>query len=117
MRFFGRAVGFFLFACCLSFPLHAQSKKITVSGKLTRAMAIGAETSGWSIELASETTIDGKPLHALEVTTSDSQIFQSLENKNVKAKGKLTYVSGVETGKRPVLSISSIKEVKVKTGS
>jgi|SRR5215472_8954717 hypothetical protein len=114
MRLARVAAGLVLLLGCISFPLHAQSKKITVPGKLTRTMAIGGETSGWSIHFDSETIIDGKPLQSLEVTSSDPKTLESLENKTVKAEGKRTCASGVETGKRPVLSITSIKEIKVK---
>jgi hypothetical protein len=37
-----------------------------------------------------------------------------LTNKRVKATGMLTPRQGVETGERPVLEVSSIKEIKAK---
>jgi len=91
-------------------PLHAKSKKLTVSGKLTRVMAIGAETSGWSIELASPITLDGNEIHSLEIQYSDTQKLESLKDHWVRAKGILSSSSGVETGHRMVLKLSLIKE-------
>jgi hypothetical protein len=35
-------------------------QKLTVTGKLVRVMAIGAESTGWSIELESTITVDNK---------------------------------------------------------
>ena len=81
-------------------PLHAQSKNLTVTGKLTRVMAIGAESSDWSIELTTPITLDGMEVHSLEVHYSDSQKLESLKDHWVKAKGKLSTASGVETGPR-----------------
>ena len=101
---------FLLFSLFL--PLHAKSKKLTVTGKLTRVMAIGGETSGWSIELAPTVTLDGKELHSLEVQSSDTQKLESLKDQWVQAKGTLSSASGVETGQRTILQLSSIKKIK-----
>ena len=83
-------------------------------GKLTRVMAIGAETSGWAIELNPVLTVDGKQVSSLEVKASNPKKLEALENKTVKAAGKLSNALGVETGQRPVLTLSSIKAVKEK---
>jgi heat shock protein HslJ len=94
--------------------LAAQSpeKKITVTGKLTRVMAIGAESTGWSVEFDSATTIEGKPLHSIQIRYGTTARLEKLANKQVTATGKLTHFHGVETGDQPVLEVSSIKEVK-----
>jgi hypothetical protein len=100
----------------LCFALQGSAKshqKLAVTGKLTRVMAIGGESTGWAIQFESETTIDEKPMHSLEVAGPSEQL-QQLENKIVTAKGTLTYKHGVETGDRPVLKISSIKEAASK---
>jgi|SRR5580658_383517 hypothetical protein len=104
-------LGFLLF---LAATLPAQTDKLTVMGKLTRVMAIGAETSGWAIELNPVLTVGGKQVSSLEVKTSNTKKLESLENKTVKAVGKLSNALGVETGARPVLTLSSIKEIKEK---
>jgi hypothetical protein len=77
-------------------------------------MAIGAETTGWTIQLDSETTIDAKPVHAIEISYPKTEKLEQLANKRVKAKGKIGHLNGVETGNRTVLEVSSIKEVKTK---
>jgi hypothetical protein len=93
-------------------PLHAKAKKLTVTGKLTRVMAIGGETSGWSIELSPTISLDGRELRSLEVQSSDTQKLESLKDQWVQARGTLASASGVETGQRSVLQISSIKRMK-----
>jgi hypothetical protein len=89
-----------------------KSDKLTVMGKLTRVMAIGAETSGWAIDLNPVLTVNGKQVSSLEVKYSNTKKLEALENKKVQAKGTLSNAVGVETGERPVLSLSSIKEIK-----
>jgi len=96
---------------CLTLPVIAQKKDTTVQGKLTRVVAIGGESTGWAIQFDSETTIDGKKLHSIEIDYSPPKELLALENKVVKASGKITHVEGVETGDRTVLKVSSIKQV------
>ncbi|MGB7727969.1 MAG: hypothetical protein WBL50_08055 [Candidatus Acidiferrum sp.] len=103
-------IALFLFA--ISTP--AQSDKLTVTGKLTRVMAIGAETSGWAIELDPALTVNGNQVTSIEIQYSNPQKLEALANKTVKATGKLSNAVGVETGHRPVLTISSIKPTKPK---
>jgi hypothetical protein len=91
-----------------------KSDKLTVMGKLTRVMAIGAETSGWAIDLNPVLTVNGKQVSSLEVKYSNTKRLEALENKKVQAKGTLSNAVGVETGERPVLTLSSIKEIKEK---
>jgi hypothetical protein len=106
----------FLLLLCVFLPLHAKSKKLTVTGKLTRTMAIGAETSGWLIELNPAITLDGKQLTSLEVQSSDTQKLESLNGQWVQAKGTLSSISGVETGARTILQVSSVKGIKQPQG-
>ena len=96
---------------------HAQERaqKINVTGKLSRAMAIGGESTGWSIQLESETTIDGHQVSSIEVDYPKTAKLEKLDGKRVTAIGTLSHRKGVETGERPVLVVSSIKEAKVKT--
>jgi hypothetical protein len=101
-----------LFCLATPSPTRSQSDKLTVIGKLTRVMAIGAETSGWAIELNPVLTVQGKQVSSLEVKTTNTRKLESLENKTVKATGTLSNAIGVETGQRPVLNLSSIKPIK-----
>lgn len=91
-----------------------KSDKLSVMGKLTRVMAIGAETSGWAIDLNPVLTVNGKQVSSLEVKYANTKKLEALENKKVQAKGTLSNAVGVETGERPVLNLSSIKEIKEK---
>ncbi len=101
---------------CICFIAISAEQKKTVTGKLTRVMAIGGESTGWAIELDSEISIDGKPVHSIEVNSSDIQKFESLGNKQVRATGKISHRYGVERGDRLILDVSSIREISL-TGS
>jgi heat shock protein HslJ len=48
------------------------------------------------------------------VESSEIKKLEALENKSVRAIGKVTHRQGVETGNRAVLAISSIEEVIAK---
>jgi hypothetical protein len=61
-----------------------KEQKIVVTGTLSRAMAIGAETTGWTIELDSETPIDGKPVHSVEISYPKTETLEKLNNQRVK---------------------------------
>lgn len=87
-------------------------QKITVTGKLVRAMAIGAESTGWTVEFESATTIEGKPVHSIQVSDRSAGEFEKLENQRVRATGQLTHRHGVETGDQLVLDVSSIKKAR-----
>jgi heat shock protein HslJ len=97
-----------LLGVCL--PAAAQEQKaITVTGKLVRVVAIGGESTGWTIQLESEIAVDGKLANSIEVDYHKTAKLEKLENKRVKATGKLIHRHGVETAERPVLLISSMK--------
>jgi hypothetical protein len=112
-----RIIACLVFLLMFAIPNPSQPgkpDKLTVMGKLTRVMAIGAETSGWAIDLNPVLTVDGKQVSSLEVKYSNTKKLEALENKKVQAKGTLSNAVGVETGDRPVLTLSSIKEIKEK---
>jgi len=96
---------------CLSAEMSAQ--EMTVTGQLTRVMAIGGESTGWTIQLDSEATIDGKQVPSIEVDSRKTKKLEKLENKHVEATGLLSHRHGVETGERTILALSSIKEAQV----
>jgi hypothetical protein len=95
---------------CICLRAQAQSQRLTVTGKLTRVMAIGGETTGWAIQVESEITIDSKQVNSIDVYYSNIQKLEKLENMRVKATGRLSHRHGVETGDRLVLDASSIKQ-------
>lgn len=94
----------------VSFYLYAQQpeKEITVTGKLGHVMAIGGETTGWAIALDPVISIGGKQVHSIQVRYREADQLEKLDNKRVKATGKLSQQVGVETGAQPVLNVSSI---------
>ena len=98
----------------VSVGANAQSpdQKLTVVGKLVRVMAIGAESTGWAIEMGSAITIDDKRVNSIQVRYHSASKLEKLTNKQVRASGKLVRRQGVETGEQSVLNISSIKEAK-----
>ena len=102
----------FLLSLCVLLPLLAKTKKLTVLGVLTEVTAVGGETTGWTIELNPVLMLDGKQISSIEVKSSNSHKLESLKDQAVEATGNLTYESGVETGQRPVLELSSIKPRK-----
>jgi len=85
-------------------------ENITVTGTLHRVMAIGGESTGWSIQLDSPSTIDGHERESIEVAFDNAKLTP-LNDQHVRATGTLTHRQGVETGTRPVLKIASIEKV------
>jgi heat shock protein HslJ len=88
----------------------AQDTNLTVSGTLGRAMAIGGESTGWSVHLDTPTMVEGKQLDSIEIAFSDTAKLNELNNQHVRATGKLSHRQGVETGTRSVLEVSSIQK-------
>ncbi len=99
--------------------LRAQqpAQEISVTGRLARAMAIGAESTGWVLELEPAITVSGKQLNLIQVSYPKTKKLEKLANKRVIATGKLGQKTGVETGEQPVLSISTIKEAEAATAA
>jgi hypothetical protein len=93
--------------------LHADEsdpQKVVLVGTLHREMAIGAESTGWLVQVESQTIIDGKPISSIEVSdTHKPKELEEFENKRVKIAGKVVYRHGVETGVQPYIEIGSIK--------
>jgi hypothetical protein len=111
MRITRVSMGLILTLCCVF--LYADERdpqKITLVGTLHRVMAIGAESTGWMVQVDSETIIDGKPISSVEVSdTHKPRQLEDFENKRVKIAGKVVYRHGVETGIQPYVEISTIK--------
>jgi len=92
-----------------------KSKTLTVLGTLTDEMSVGANVGIWSLQLNPVIMVDGRQISSLEVKTSDSHKLQALADKFVKARGRLTLVTGVENAEPPVFELWSIKEHRSKT--
>jgi hypothetical protein len=103
-----------LLAAAPAFPQSTTdtqpAKPITVTGKLTRAMAIGGESTGWTIELDNELTVDSHPIKSIEVDAPAAKL-EPLADKHVSARGRLTTIESPERGKRTILKISRIREL------
>jgi hypothetical protein len=110
MRIARIGMGLVLALFCLGLQAETRTQKITVTGKLTRVMAIGGESTGWSIQLEPEINIEGKQVNSIEIGYHDAGKLERLANKHVKARGRLSHRHGVETGDRTVLEVSSINE-------
>jgi hypothetical protein len=91
-----------------------SAKPIKITGKLSRVMAIGGESTGWTVDLEPKITVDGKSLQAVEIDYANTEKLQKLDNKMVVAKGTLTAIHTPERGDRQVLKVSSIKETKMR---
>jgi len=111
MRIARASMGLILTLGCVC--LHADEndpQKVTLVGTLHRAMAIGGESTGWMVQVDSETTIDGKPISSIEVSdTRKPKQLEDFDNKRVKIAGKVVYRHGVETGVQSYIEISTIK--------
>jgi len=109
---FTRIAALILMLASVGASAQAPDQKLTVTGKLVRVMATGAESTGWGIELGLAMTVDNKEITSIQVRYRSASKLEKLANKQVKASGKLVQRQGVETGEQPVLEISSIKEAK-----
>jgi hypothetical protein len=86
------------------------AKSLSITGKLTRAMAIGGESTGWTVELDSEITVDGHQVKSIELQGPKEKL-EPLADKHVSARGKLVNLESPERGKRTVLNITKIREL------
>ena len=111
MRIARASMGLILTLCCVC--LHADEsdpQKVTLVGTVHRAMAVGAETTGWMVQVDSVTMVDGKPISSIEVSdTRKPKQLEGFENKRVKIAGKVAYRHGVETGTQSYVEITNIK--------
>jgi heat shock protein HslJ len=114
MRIARRTAGLILTLLCISLQAQTPEQKLTVTGKLSRAMAVGGETTGWVIQLESEMTIDGKQINSIELDYHKTGKLEKLQNQRVQVVGTLSHRQGVETGERTVLVASSIREAEAK---
>ena len=106
------ALGLILVFAGLSLQAQTKEQALSVTGKLSRAMAIGGESTGWIIQLDDETNIDGKQVGSIEVAYRKVSSLEKLADKHVKATGKLSHRHGVESGERTILEIASIKQIQ-----
>lgn len=108
----------FAFAITSAPATHAQNKplqpgEIILRGKLSHVMGIGGETTGWSLELHSEVTLEGQTLHSIEVSGPPKRLAK-LADQDVKARGFVKRHHGVERKDWLVLEITSIRAIPPK---
>jgi hypothetical protein len=102
----------FTFISAQALPQESPTtKKIIITGKLTRVVAIGGETSGWSLEFKHSKTVGGKKMRSVEVS-GPAEELQKLKDQHVRVEGTLTHHTGMERGEYMVLEVSSIRAVK-----
>jgi heat shock protein HslJ len=99
---------------CLYLNAQLPAQEMTVTGTLNRVMAIGAESTGWAIQLDSAITVGGKQIESIQVTYRNTAKLEKLADKRVTAVGKLSHREGVETGTQPVLVLSAIRKAREK---
>jgi heat shock protein HslJ len=95
----------------------SPEKNITVTGKLVRLMAVGGESTGWAVELRPGTKIDGKPMDSIQISYQESSRLENLQDKRVRATGRLVRRHGVETGEQTILEVSSIRRAAPRSAS
>lgn len=119
-----RAVRFFtctlILMLCVSAVTLAQKKalqpgEIILTGKLTRVMGVGGETTGWQLELQSDVTLEGQTMRSIEVAGPAKRLAR-LADQEVKARGFVKHHHGVERKDWLVLELTSIR-IKSPTGT
>ncbi len=88
-----------------------EQQRLTVTGTLDRAVAIGGESTGWNIRFDTPMTIEGKEASSIEAS-GDAARLGKLAGKHVRARGRLSHKHGVERGDWPVLEVYRIRAVK-----
>jgi len=83
---------------------------IAVRGKLLRVSGIGAESTGWAIDLDKSLQVGDKRLSQLEINHDPSR-WSKFENQHVEAKGQLTFREGIERGSWPVLDVEKMRKI------
>jgi len=111
VRFLLCVLAFAVFSAQVRPQQTPPPKKITITGKLTRVLAIGGETSGWSLEFKHQITLEGKKMRSVEVTGSAEEL-ERFKDRLVTALGTLVHHTGMERGDYMVLEISSMRAMK-----
>jgi hypothetical protein len=106
-------IGLLMFCVCGRSAAQGTPVEGTVeaTGKLVKAMAVGAETTGWEIQFEKEVSFGGNAVHSIEVE-GDAKKFGKLENKKVTVKGMIVHRPGTERKDRMVFVVQKIKEWK-----
>jgi hypothetical protein len=87
---------------------QAATQELVLRGKLARSMAIGGESTGWTLEFAKEKTVGGKKLSSIEISGAQKRL-EKFADQNVKVRGTLKHMHTVERGEWMVLVVNSIQ--------
>lgn len=118
MRISQASTALILWCSCIGSQANMAPQKIVVTGMLGRVMAIGAESTGWAVQLDSEITLEGKPVSSVQVSDSRQPgRLERFDNKHVRIAGIISHRHGVETGEQPFIEVSSIKEARIGSGA
>lgn len=75
----------------------AYADEVTVTGTLTRTVAIGGETTGWGVKLDSPMQIEGRTFDLIEIDLDGKKInLLPFEDMRVKVTGELVKRTGIE---------------------
>jgi hypothetical protein len=88
-------------------PTKVPQVHYWVTGKLTRQMAIGGETTGWAVYLDGPLEIEGKTLTRVEIDPAGNKV-DDFENKSVEISGIWEKRSGIERGEYWVIVVDKI---------
>ena len=88
-----------------------RMQELTLVGTLTRVVAVGAETTGWAVELESDMKIDRATVKRIEIDPGRENV-ERFEDKRVEVKGTLIWRSGVERRNYPVVEVRAIRELR-----
>ncbi|MDP2908376.1 MAG: hypothetical protein Q8N77_01070 [Nanoarchaeota archaeon] len=93
-----RKIGLVLVALATLFLCSfAHADEVTVTGTLTRVVAIGGETTGWGVKLDSPLQIEGRTFDLIEIDMGGKKInLLPFEDMKVKVTGELVKRTGIE---------------------
>lgn len=78
---FAQRVAILISLVCVA-GAQPPDQKLMVAGKLVRVMAIGAESTGWAIELVAPITIENTQVNSIQVRySSASKLSTGKESK------------------------------------
>jgi hypothetical protein len=87
----------------------ADGSRLTVDGFVTRVAGIGGESTGWGLVLETPLVVEGETLNLIEINP-DPERWPEFEEHNVRATGRLTFRTGVERGRWPVLQVETMEK-------
>ncbi len=78
-----------------------SAQKLSITGALSRVMAIGGESTGCSVRLDAEININGKAMRYIKVSDAQPGRLEGLNGERITATERIAYRHGVVTGVKP----------------